>query len=87
MTTQPDPPTFELNDADLEVTTGCDAAHPDHRGGQHVAMRCCAVRIMHRPTGIGVLANDERSQFSNRKAAMQRLQTVLDALRTARVIP
>jgi hypothetical protein len=66
-----------VSDDDYEVTTGCTAAHPDRRGGQHVAKQCTAVRILHRPTGIAVLSRDERSQHANRVVAYERLQALL----------
>lgn len=47
---------------DLVITAGCEAAHPDRRGGQHVAMACVAVRIVHRPTGLEVLVVEHASQ-------------------------
>jgi len=73
-----------FNERDLEITTGCVAAHPDQRGGQHVAKECSGVRILHRPTGIGVLVNDERSQFKNKQKALEKLRTVLGTVETAR---
>jgi peptide chain release factor len=36
-----------------------------------------AVRVVHRPTGLSVRAEDERSQLANRKAALRRLEQVL----------
>jgi protein subunit release factor A len=72
------PPTPDgTGDADFEVTTGCDAAHLDRRGGQHVAKTCTAVRILHKPTGIAVTSTNERSQYANRIKAMECLIAIL----------
>ena len=63
-----------IADSDLEITTGCEAVHPDQRGGQHVAKHCTGVRITHKPTGVSVLCNSERSQHGNRSKAMEMLR-------------
>jgi protein subunit release factor A len=68
-----------MGDDDFEVTTGCDAVHPDQRGGQHVAKQCTGVRIMHKPSGISVLSKDERSQHGNRVKAYERLRRLIAA--------
>lgn len=64
-------------DDDYEVVVGCDAAHPDRHGGQHVARQCPAVRILHRPSGLAVTSTSERSQHGNRERAYVTLQLLL----------
>lgn len=67
----------DLAPDDLEVVHGCAAAHPDRRGGQHVAMQCSGVLVVHKPTGIAVRVLDERSQIKNKSRAVSLLRQLV----------
>jgi peptide chain release factor len=47
-------------------------------GGQHVNTTDSAVRAIHKPTGIAVVAREERSQHMNKKLALAKLANLLN---------
>lgn len=63
-------------DADLRF----EALRAGGPGGQHQNRTESAVRVVHLPTGIAVVARDERSQHRNKSLAVARLRALLAAV-------
>ena len=64
---------IEINPADIII----ESCKSSGAGGQHINKTESAVRLTHKPTGIVIECQEERSQFKNRDKALKMLKTKL----------
>ena len=68
-----DDDTIVIRDEDIDVT----AHRSSGAGGQHINKTDSAIRIVHKPTGIVVGCQTERSQLQNKETALKMLRAKL----------
>ncbi len=68
-----DDTSIEIRDEDIEM----QVYRASGAGGQHVNKTSSAVRLIHKPTGIVVASQQERSQFQNKDNCMKMLRAKL----------
>ena len=64
---------IDINPADVDISF----ARSSGAGGQHVNRTESAVRLVHRPSGIVIFAQEQRSQHQNKDIAFKRLKARL----------
>lgn len=64
---------IEIDEKDLEVIT----MRSSGAGGQHINKTDSAVRMTHKPTGITVFSQNQRSQLQNRETCLNTLKSKL----------
>lgn len=73
---------ISIPDDDEALLAECrvDTFRAGGKGGQHQNTTESGVRLVHRPTGVRAESRTERSQYQNRRRALDRLREKLEAL-------
>jgi len=76
------PQALDIPDDDEALLAQCrvETFRSGGPGGQHQNVTESGVRLVHRPTGVRVVAREERSQHRNRALALKRLREKLEEL-------
>jgi peptide chain release factor 2 len=74
------PPVIPDDDEALLAQCRVETFRSGGPGGQHQNVTESGVRLVHLPTGVRVIARDERSQHKNRARALRRLRAKLEEL-------
>lgn len=67
---------MNLKPEDLEISTY--PPYKSNAGGQHVGLTSSGIFIVHKPTGLGVVSVNERSQHWNKEKALVMLELLLE---------
>ena len=74
-------PPIPESDDDLLAECDVDTFRSGGKGGQHANKTESAVRLRHRPSGLVVTSQQERSQHRNKQLALAELRRRLERLR------
>ena len=78
----------EMEEADVDIRPEdieMQVYRSSGAGGQHINKTSSAVRLIHKPTGIVVACQEERSQFQNREKCMLMLSSKLYRMEQERI--
>ncbi len=78
------PPPYHTDRARVEREVEVETYKASGPGGQHRNVTESAVRLIHLPSGVRVVAADSRSQHQNRETAFERL---IEKLRRLNQVP
>ena len=82
---------IKLPDSDEELLRECEVEtfRSSGPGGQHVNKTESAVRLRHKPSGVVVTSQEERSQHRNKQLCLEKLRQKIEKLnyRPAKRVP